>query len=284
MEEKKRKQYANLYEHSSSVKQEKSKHENRHRRTIEKVCRRIAVSFLAMAVVLLMILLHIQIKNAKEDAVLEYIRQEKEQLQKKDTEESNDSVAILDQYAILYSIYPDTVGWLTVDGTQIDYPVMQDTTGEDYYLQHNFEGKEDNRGALFVSSDASIDPLYKNLVIFGHNISDGSQFGELDAYLDQSFYEQHSTITFDTIYETGTYQIVAVVKTHVRQESEDGFRYYWFRGYENRSEFQELLDFIKENKIYDTGQNLSYGDTTIMLSTCEYTVDNGRLVIIAKRM
>lgn len=257
---------------------------SRRRRTIEKVCKRIAVSFLAMALVLLSALLYFQIKDAKEDAVLAYIRQEKEQLKKLEEEDSYDKVAILDQYAILYSMYPDVVGWIQVDGTPIDYPVMQDRTGSEYYLKHNFEGKEDNKGAPFIAADSQIDPLDKNVVIFGHNVSDGSQFGSLDLYLDSAFYEKHPMITFDTIYETGTYQIVAVVKTHVKNEDESGFRYYWFHNYENRGEFQDLLDFIKENQIYDTGETLSYGDTTIMLSTCEYTVDNGRLVIIAKRV
>jgi len=253
--------------------------------TAEKICKRMAVSFLAMAVVLLFILYLFQIKEAKEDAVLAYIRQEKEQLKKaEDDTDGKDSVAILDQYAILYSMYPDVVGWIKVDGTPIDYPVMQDRTGNEYYLKHNFEGKEDNRGAPFVAADTQIDPLDKNVVIFGHNSSDGSQFGELDAYLDETFYQKHPTIEFDTIYETGNYQIVAVVKTRVKQEDESGFRYYWFHTYETRGEFQELLDFIDENRLYDTGEYLSYGDTTIMLSTCEYTVDNGRLVIVAKKL
>jgi sortase B len=297
MEENKRKRYANLYEREDSppslveqntVYQEKVREvdKNRHRSTIERVCKRIAVSFLAMAVILLLLLLRYQIKDAKRDAVLEYIRQEREVLQKLNDGDSvgEDGIAILNQYAILYGMYPDVVGWLTVDGTQIDYPVMQDKTGEEYYLTHNFDGSEDNRGALFVSADSTIYPLDKNIVVFGHNISDGTQFGELDQYLDRDFYLAHPTITFDTIYETGTYQIVAVVKTHVKTESESGFRYYWSHGYEDRAEFQELVDFIDENSIYDTGESLYYGDTTVMLSTCEYTVDNGRLVIIAKRV
>ena len=261
---------------------------SRHRRTIEKVCKRIAVSFLAMAVVLLMTVLYFQIREAKESAVLEYIRQEKEQLALAAEKENEigdfGSVEILDQYAILYSMYPDVVGWIKVDGTPIDYPVMQDRTGEDYYLKHNFEGKEDSKGAPFVDEDTVLDPLDDNIVIYGHNVNDGSQFGNLDLYLDQDFYEEHPIISFDTIYETGTYQIVAVVKTRVKQGDESGFRYYWFRNYENRGEFQELLDFIEEGSLYDTGEHLRYGDSTIMLSTCEYTVDNGRLVIIAKRI
>lgn len=259
---------------------------NRNRRTIEKICKKVAVSFLAMAVVLLGALLYQQIKEVKENAVLEYIRREREQLKKSDENDkkTSDKVAILDQYAILYSMYPDVIGWLKVDGTSIDYPVMQDRTGRDYYLKHNFEGKTDNRGALFVEADSTLSPLDQNVVIFGHNMNDRTQFGDLDFYQEQDFFKKHQTFEFDTIYETGLYQIVAVVRTQVRKEDEYGFRYYWFHNYKNRGEFQELLDFIKENSLYDTGEHLRYGDTTIMLSTCEYTVDNGRLVVIAKRI
>ncbi|MDD6480742.1 MAG: class B sortase [Lachnospiraceae bacterium] len=258
----------------------------RRRETLQKVCRRIAVSFLVMAVVLLAVLLCFQIKKEREDAVLTYIRQEKEQLKKSaDTgTKSRDNLAILDEYGILYSMYPDVVGWISVEGTQIDYPVMQDKTGEEYYLTHNFEGREDNKGAPFIEADSCIEPRDQNIVIFGHNVRGGSQFGDLDRYLEKDFYDKHPTIQFDTIYEQGTYQIVAVVKTQVKKEEESGFRYYWFRNYANRQEFQELLDFVKENRVYDTGEYLQYGDTTIMLSTCEYTADNGRLVVIAKRV
>ena len=82
-------------------------------------------------------------------------------------------------------MYPDLVGWIKVDGTPIDYPVMQDHTGGEYYLKHNFEGKDDNKGNPFVSADASIDPMDQNIVIFGHNVSDGSQFGVKFEYAEQ---------------------------------------------------------------------------------------------------
>lgn len=261
---------------------------NRHRQTIERVCRRIAVSFLAMAVVLLLVLLYLQINEAKESAVLEYIRRERELLARNAGKEPEPEQVlerqVLEQYAVLHGLYPDLVGWLKVDGTGIDYPVMQDITGEEYYLTHNFEGNEDAKGNPFVDAGTAIDPLDQNIVIYGHNVSSGSQFGNLDYYLDPEYYKAHRMFSFDTIYETGRYRIVAVVRTHVRQDGESGFRYYWMRGYESQGEFQELLDFIEENSVYDTGERLTYGDTTLMLSTCEYTVNNGRLVIIAKRM
>ena len=198
--------------------------------------------------------------------------------------EEQEVISPLERYAELFAMNNDMAGWIRIEDTQINYPVMYTPDNPDYYLKHNFEGKDDNKGNPFVSADASIDPMDQNIVIFGHNVSDGSQFGDLDAYLDKKFYKKHPVITFDTIYETGQYQIVAVVKTHVKEKDESGFRYYWFRNYKNRKEFQNLLDFVEENRVYDTGEHLIYGDTTIMLSTCEYTVNNGRLVVIAKRI
>ncbi|MCD7709030.1 MAG: class B sortase [Clostridiales bacterium] len=265
----------------------------RRRRTMEKVCRRIAFSFLALALVIVCVLFYLQIHEAKESAVLGYIRQEREQLaasaqavQENDQDEADDEepLAILDQYAILYSMYPDVVGWVKIDGTEIDYPVMQDLSGNEYYLNHNFEGNEDSKGTPFIDADASISPLDQNLVIYGHNVSGGSQFGGLSQYLDEDFLASHRTIEFDTIYETGKYEVVAVVKTKVKQGDEDGFRYYWFRGYDSLVEFKEFTDFVEESSVLTTDARLLYGDTTIMLSTCEYTTDNGRLVIVARRV
>lgn len=261
------------------------------RRTIERCCRLIAGSFLAMAVVLGVSILYFQIEEEKQEAVLAYIREERRQAELQETQSTEDNsqieeepVAILEEYAILYSMNPDLVGWIKIDGTKIDYPVMQSKDNEDYYLSHNFQRESDSKGALFIDAESSIMPKDQNLVIFGHNRRDNSILGTLDYYLDKEFYEKYPTLEFDTLYEKGNYEIVAVVKTAVKQQEESGFRYYWFHNYEEESEFQKFLDFIEENQIYDTGKDLVYGDTTIMLSTCEYTVDNGRLVVIARKM
>ena len=75
-----------------------------------------------------------------------------------------------------------------------------------------------------------------------------------------------------------------MIKTAVKKEREDGFRYYWFHNYESEEEYKEFMKFVDKNKVYDTGESIEYGDTMIMLSTCEYSVDNGRLVVIAKKL
>lgn len=263
-----------------------------YRRTIERCCRLVAGSFLAMAVVLGVSILYFQIEEEKQQAVLDYIREERQLAALQETEETEEDnsqteeepVAILEEYAILYSRNPELVGWIKIDGTKIDYPVMQCKDDEDYYLTHNFQRESDSKGALFIDAESSIMPQDQNLVIYGHNRRDNSILGTLDYYLDKEFYNQYHMMEFDTIFEKGTYEIVAVVKTAVKQQEEEGFRYYWFHNYDNESEFQELLDFIGENQIYDTGKSLVYGDKMVMLSTCEYSVDNGRLVVIARKV
>ena len=115
-------------------------------------------------------------------------------------------------------------------------------------------------------------------------MSSGLNFGLLEKYKDKSFYKNHQTIRYDTIYETGTYQIAAVLITRILYQEEEGFRYYRFYNYSTEQEFQECRDFVQENQLYDTGQKLRYGDQLLMLSTCEYSRPNGRLVIVARRV
>lgn len=105
----------------------------------------------------------------------------------------------------------------------------------------------------------------------------------LEQYKDPQFYRRHSLIEYDTIYETGSYQIVAVLITRILYQDEEGFRYYRFYNYHSKEEFSECADFVTENQLYDTGEQLRYGDQLLMLSTCEYSKPNGRLVIVARK-
>ena len=101
------------------------------------------------------------------------------------------------------------------------------------------------------------------------------------AYKSQSFYEEHKTIQFDTLMERGEYEIVAVFKTVAY--SSQGFRYYDFVNAENEGEFNAYIEKCKELALYETGVNAEYGDRLITLSTCEYSAQNGRLVVVAKK-
>lgn len=190
----------------------------------------------------------------------------------------------LPQYREMSKEYPHLYGWLQIPKTQIDLPVMRAEGDREFYLQHDFSGEKSAEGALFVDEKNSVYPQDGNTVIYGHNMKNGHMFGMLKLYTNESFFQEHKEIRFDTIYEEGIYEAVAVLKTRILNKNEQGFRYYQFFQYQNEAEFQECLDFVEENRIFETGSNIQYGDRILMLSTCEYSQENGRLVIVARRL
>lgn len=187
----------------------------------------------------------------------------------------------LPQYKQMSEQYPELFGWLQIPGTQIDLPVMQPLQERDFYLDHDFTGAASAEGALFTDPENNCWPQDGNTVIYGHNMKNGHIFGTLNLYKDPAYFKTHREIHFDTIYETGVYEAVAVIKTRILNENEQGFRYYQFFQYKNKKQFQQCAGFIKANQLFDTGHSLQYGDRILMLSTCEYSQENGRLVIVA---
>lgn len=107
-------------------------------------------------------------------------------------------------------------------------------------------------------------------------------FHDLHGYYRESFWKEHQFIEFDTIYEHHTYQIIAAFKTNV--SSKDFFPYHRFNDAANEEEFNEFISTVKSLSFYDTGITAEYGDKLITLSTCEYTLSNGRLVVVAKQV
>ncbi len=190
---------------------------------------------------------------------------------------------ILQQYREMAKEYPGLFGWLQIPDTQISQPVMQPLTEPNFYLDHDFTGAESSEGALFADPKNSRWPQDDNIVIYGHNMKNGHIFGRLNQYEDAGYFEAHKEIHFDTIYEAGVYEAVAVLKTRILNENEQGFRYYQFFQYENEEEFQQCADFVKNSRLFDTGKSIQYGDKILMLSTCEYSQENGRLVLVARK-
>lgn len=191
----------------------------------------------------------------------------------------------LPQYKEMSAQYPELFGWLQIPGTRIDFPVMRSESNDpEFYLHHDITGAESAEGALFVDTCSSIYPQDGNTVIYGHNMKNGHIFGTLKMYGAADFFQEHQEIHFDTIYETGIYEAVAVLKTRIRNENEQGFRYYQFFKYNNEAEFQECADFVEKNQLFETSGALQYGDQILMLSTCEYSQENGRLVVVARKV
>lgn len=189
--------------------------------------------------------------------------------------------AVLKKYEALLKKNNDLAGWISIDGMEIDYPVMQ-CEDDDYYLHHDFSGKDSKYGCLFVKKKADLE-AGTNVIIYGHNMKDGSMFGDLDLYEEKSFYRDHPSISFDTLYEKRMYDIIAVFRSKIYYSDEDVFKYYQFYEAKTEKEFNSFYRNIKKLSLYDTGVKAEFGDTFITLSTCAYHVEDGRFVVVAKR-
>ena len=193
-------------------------------------------------------------------------------------------VPVLEKYRNLHAINPDMVGWIKIEGTQIDYPVMYTPEDGNFYLHHDFEGKTSRSGVPFIDERCSVGQPGANIIIYGHNMKNGSMFGTLDAYKDDAWFQAHPVINYDTLNERGEYEIVAVFQSQVYKKNDDAFKFYNYLGTGTKSEFDDFYDNIKALSLYDTGVEAQFGDTLVTLSTCDYQVDDGRLVIVARQM
>ena len=182
----------------------------------------------------------------------------------------------------LYEENNDLVAWLSIEGTDIDYPVMQ-CEDDEYYLHHDFYGNEDKYGCLYIRNRANINDS-DNFIIYGHNMQDGTMLGSLDSYKEESYYLEHPLISFYTLSDEYTYEIIAVFLSQVYYEDDDTFKYYEFYEADTKDEFDYFYKNIKKLSLYDTGISAELGDKLLTLSTCAYHVDDGRFVVVAKRV
>lgn len=190
---------------------------------------------------------------------------------------------VLDDYKTLYEKNKKLIGWLKIDDTIIDYPVMQ-TSDNKYYLEHNFNQEYDKNGSLFLDCSCSVYPRSTNLIIYGHHMKSGQMFGQLQKYAKESYYEKHTTIQFDTIYEKGTYEIMYVFRSQVYNEDDLVFKYYQFINANSETEFDSYMEEMAALSLYDTGVTASYGDSLLTLSTCDNSQKDGRFVVVARKV
>jgi sortase B len=196
--------------------------------------------------------------------------------------ETGEKVSLLPDFADLYVQNNDLVGWLTIPGTKIDYPVMQTPHEPDYYLYRDFDKKDSKRGCLYIWPANDIFAPSDNITIYGHHMRDGSMFGQLKKFRDKSFRDKNPYIFFDSIRELHTYEIMAVFLTTASVNK--GFPYHDFIEAKDEADFDKFVEKCKKLALYETGVTAEYGDKLICLSTCEYSQTNGRLVVVAKRI
>ncbi len=194
-----------------------------------------------------------------------------------------DAPEILDEYKNLYIKNRSIIGWLKIDDTNINYPVMQSKNSE-YYLTHNFNQEYDRNGSIFMDPACDVLKPSTNLILYGHHMRSGNMFGDLDKYESREYMEEHATIEFDTLYEKGTWKVMYVFRDKLRQDTEITFKYYQFIEANSAEEFASNMNAMAQMSFYDTGVKASYGDQLLTLSTCDSREEDGRFVVVAKRV
>ena len=178
----------------------------------------------------------------------------------------------------------EIMGWLEIEDTNINYPICQ-TNNNDFYLTHNYKKEKSSSGSLFLDKDFDMVNGSSNYLIYGHRNKQGLMFEDLMKYAKEDFYKQHTKIRFTTNTDDSIYEIISVFYSRVYYKSEkDVFRYYYFVNAENEQEYNNFVNNAKKVSIYDTEVTAEYGDQLLTLSTCEYSQEDGRFVVVAKKV
>ena len=170
----------------------------------------------------------------------------------------NFPTGILCDYALYYANNPETVGYVKIEGTKIDTPVVQ--------------------------ADNNFDPFDRNTLLYGHNMNDGSRFAALLNYKSLDFFKKHPTIQFDSLFEKNTWKIYAVVITNGSTESDNGYFFDFTFNHCSDACYEEYIAEIEKRKLYETGVDLLPTDTIVTLCTCTYEYDDARLLVIARKL
>lgn len=194
-----------------------------------------------------------------------------------------DGVPVQEKFVKLYQTNKDFVGWLEIPGTNIDYPVMQTKDDEEYYLHRDFDKEYSDSGTLFASAKSKLKKPSDNVLIYGHNMKAGTMFSAILDYDTEDFYNKHHTIYFDTLEDNGKYEVIAAFRTEINDDAAS-FKYYDFYEAETPEEFQEYVDKAKSLTPYKIEKTAEYGEKLLTLSTCSYHANEGRYVVVAKKV
>lgn len=221
-------------------------------------------------------------QNKKQEETFEQLTEIAEEQVKDDVKEEKKEEQI--NLKSLYDINKDIVGWLKIENTSFNYPVMQSKI-KDYYLRRDFYKNYSNYGTPYIANNCDIGTS-DNIVIYGHHIRGNKMFGYLGNYRSKEFYENNKIIKFYTLQDNKTikteYEIFAVFKTVVY--SNKGFKYYDYTNFNNEFEYNTFIEKCKNLSFYKTGIRPEYKEKIITLSTCEYSNRNGRLVVMAREI
>ena len=179
-------------------------------------------------------------------------------------------------------INSDIIGWIKIEGTNINYPIMQNG---DYYLHKDIYKNYSSHGTPYLAFYCDVKKS-ANLIIYGHHMQDNTMFSQLEKYKNYNFFLNHKYIKFYTIEDgrtiENTYEVMIAFKTIAYSDA--GFRYYSYTDFQNYEDYEEFVENCRNLEFYYTGVVGTHQDKYITLSTCEYSQKNGRMVVVAKKM
>ena len=188
----------------------------------------------------------------------------------------------LSSYIALKDKNPDFFGWVSIEGTSVNYPVMYTPEDEEYYLHRDFYGKEARSGVPFLA--ASCYEGCGNYLIYGHHMKNGTMFASLLDYADPEYRKEHPVIRFDTPAASGEYEVMAAFYSEAYPQDAGGvFRFYQYTDLSEPSVFAEYVEQVRQAALYDTGVAAEYGSGLLTLCTCSYHTENGRFVVVARK-
>ena len=194
----------------------------------------------------------------------------------------NKSTERMKKVKILQEQNNDIIGWIEIEDTNINYPVLQGSNNE-FYLTHNYKKEKTEKGSIFLDAEYDWNIPSCNLLIYGHNIRNGQMFQDLLKYEDKDFYYNHPNIRFTTKNEDTIYEIISVFKSKVYYKYEkDVFKYYNFLNVDTEEEYIDFIKNAKKDSLYETVKNSEHKEQLITLITCSYHTEDGRFVVIGK--
>lgn len=190
----------------------------------------------------------------------------------------------------LKKINKEIVAWITLDGTKIDYPVLEhkgDNASSQYYLWRNYKKQTNGHGSVFIDYRSTKSVKSKNVVLHGHNMPDGSMFHSLMEYGDLKgdleYYKKHPIITFNTPEEDAQYKIISVFKTSTLYDHGEFFNY--MQGsFLSDAEFMNFVYNVRIRSLINCPVMVNEDDQLLTLSTCSYEFSNFRTVVVARKL
>lgn len=175
----------------------------------------------------------------------------------------------------LFAMNDDFVGWLCIPDTDINYPVMHTTDDPEWYLRRNFYGEYSESGVPFLDFRCSLDS--DNLIIYGHNMMNGTMFAGLRGYVQKDFCEQHPIIEFQTADGGAEYQVFAVAWIKSNDD------WYKFVNADSTEDFNESVEKVADKSLFVVEEVPTFGSQILTLSACYDSANNGRLLVLAAK-